>query len=164
MNLNARNDVNCKPSPSVYSCKSFITDGNGHKFKDKSVLLFKILINILSGRFFSSCSSLICKTKFEYRNQIQHHSTSSQHSRRWWWWILDEGMLTILTWAACFVGGDAWVHVSSGEARTHATHRRPVTSRGDIYNEGGSVQGPVWLFLFVWVSIQQQTGSELRMS
>ena len=78
------NDVNSKPSPKVYrvySCKSFLArDGNGHKFKDKDFLLLNILINILSGRFFSSCPSLICKTKFEYRNQIRHPALSPQPS------------------------------------------------------------------------------------
>ena len=68
------NDVNFKPSPSVYSCKSFITDGNGHKFKDKSFFVVKHIDQYFVRRFFSLCPSLICKTKFEYRNQIQHRA------------------------------------------------------------------------------------------
>ena len=126
------NHVNCKPSPSVYSCKSFITDGPGHKFKDKSFFVVKNIDQyfVRSVLFFVLIINMQDKIRIQEPDTAQH-----QLSTRWWWWILDGGWLTILTWAACFVGVDAWVHVSSGEAGTQATHRRPVTSRGDICNE-----------------------------
>ena len=56
----------------------------------------------------------------------------------------------LLTWAECFDAMEAWVHVSgAGEAETQATPsiQRPVTSRGDICNDGD--QSSVQVFLFV---------------
>ena len=82
------NHVNCKPSPSVYSCKSFITDGPGHKFKDKSFFVVKNIDQyfVRSVLFFVLIINMQDKIRIQEPDTAQH-----QLSTRWWWWILDGG-------------------------------------------------------------------------